>query len=75
MFGENWNESVANQAYFAKNIFNTKFKSNLTGDVDFEFLFVAFNRINTEARGCKPVVYKQPVLILCTGCHTECGVS
>jgi glycosidase len=50
MFGENWNESVANQAYFAKNIFNTKFKSNLTGDVDFEFLF----------RGIQPALTQEP---------------
>ena len=39
MFGENWNESVANQAYFAKNNINTAFKSNLTNNLDFEFLF------------------------------------
>jgi glycosidase len=50
MFGENWNESVANQAYFAKNNFNTKFKSNLTGDVDFEFLF----------RGIQPALTQEP---------------
>jgi glycosidase len=50
MFGENWNENVANQAYFAKNIFNTKFKSNLTGDVDFEFLF----------RGIQPALTQEP---------------
>jgi len=50
MFGENWNESVANQAYFTKNIFNTKFKSNLTGDVDFEFLF----------RGIQPALTQEP---------------
>lgn len=50
MFGENWNEGVANQAYFAKNIFDTKFKSNLTGDVDFEFLF----------RGIQPALTQEP---------------
>lgn len=50
LFGENWNESVANQAYFAKNIFDTKFKSNLTGDVDFEFLF----------RGIQPALTQEP---------------
>lgn len=50
MFGENWNESVANQAYFAKNNFNTPFKSNLTGDVDFEFLF----------RGIQPALTNMP---------------
>ena len=50
MFGENWNESVANQAYFARNNFNTPFKSNLTGDVDFEFLF----------RGIQPALTSMP---------------
>jgi neopullulanase len=50
MFGENWNESVANQAYFAKNNFNTAFKSNLTGDLDFEFLF----------RGIQPALTQMP---------------
>jgi len=50
MFGENWNESVANQAYFAKNNFNTAFKSNLTGDVDFEFLL----------RGIQPALTQMP---------------
>jgi neopullulanase len=39
MFGENWGEGVVNQAYFTKNNFNTAFKSNLTGALDFEFLF------------------------------------
>ncbi|CAN5144836.1 glycoside hydrolase family 13 protein [soil metagenome] len=48
MFGENWNEGVANQAYFAKNILNSKFKSNLTGDVDFEFLFNGINPALTQ---------------------------
>ena len=50
MFGENWNEGVANQAYFAKNNLNTPFKSNLTGDVDFEFLF----------RGIQPALTQMP---------------
>ena len=50
MFGENWNEGVANQAYFAKNNINTAFKSNLTGDVDFEFLF----------RGIQPALTQMP---------------
>jgi glycosidase len=50
MFGENWNEGVVNQAYFAKNNMNTPFKSNLTGDVDFEFLF----------RGIQPALSNAP---------------
>ena len=39
MVGENWCEDVVNQAYFTNNIFNTPFKSNLTGAIDFELLF------------------------------------
>ncbi len=39
MFGENWGEGVVNQAYFTKNNYNTAFKSNLTGALDFEMLF------------------------------------
>ncbi|MFT3934632.1 MAG: alpha-amylase family glycosyl hydrolase [Chitinophagaceae bacterium] len=50
MFGENWDEGVANQAYFTKNIFNTAFKSNLTGSLDFEFLF----------RGIQPALTQMP---------------
>ena len=48
MFGENWNEGVANQAYFTKNNFNTPFKSNLTGALDFEFLFNGINPALTQ---------------------------
>ncbi len=50
LFGENWNESVANQAYFTKNIFTTGFKSNLTGTIDFEFLL----------RGIQPALTQMP---------------
>jgi len=50
MFGENWDEGVPNQAYFTKNIFNTAFKSNLTGSLDFEFLF----------RGIQPALTQMP---------------
>lgn len=50
MFGENWDEGVVNQAYFTKNIFNTAFKSNLTGSLDFEFLF----------RGIQPALTQMP---------------
>jgi len=50
LFGENWNESVANQAYFTKNIFSTPFKSNLTGTIDFEFLL----------RGIQPALTQMP---------------
>ncbi|MEO5685357.1 MAG: alpha-amylase family glycosyl hydrolase [Chitinophagaceae bacterium] len=48
LFGENWNESVANQAYFTKNNFNTTFKSNLTGTFDFEFLLRGINPALTQ---------------------------
>ena len=49
MFGENWGEGVVNQAYFTKNNFNTAFKSNLTGALDFEFLFSGIQPALTQA--------------------------
>ena len=39
MFGETWVHGTANQAYFTANVFNTTFKSNLTGATDFQTLF------------------------------------
>jgi glycosidase len=39
MFGETWVHGTANQAYFTANVFNTPFKSNLTGATDFQTLF------------------------------------
>ena len=39
MFGECWVNGTANQAYFAQNNFNTKFKSNLIGVDDFQWIF------------------------------------
>ena len=39
MFGEAWVSGTANQAYFAQNNINTKFKSNLIGVKDFQLLF------------------------------------
>lgn len=39
MFGEAWVHGVANEAYFAQNNINTKFKSNLQGVTDFQCLF------------------------------------
>lgn len=39
MFGEAWVTGTANQAYFAQNNINTKFKSNLIGVKDFQLLF------------------------------------
>ncbi len=49
MFGENWNEGVANQAYFTRNNINTAFKSNLTGTIDFELLFNGIGAALTQA--------------------------
>lgn len=39
MFGECWVTGTANQAYFARNNMNTKFKSNLIGVKDFQWIF------------------------------------
>jgi glycosidase len=39
MFGEAWVHGTANEAYFADNNINTKFKSNLQGVTDFQCLF------------------------------------
>lgn len=39
MFGECWVNGTANQAYFAQNNLNTKFKSNLIGVDDFQWIF------------------------------------
>ncbi len=39
MFGETWVHGTANQAYFAQNIFEIPFKSNLQGVTDFQTLF------------------------------------
>ena len=39
MFGEAWVHGTLNEAYFAENNVNTKFKSNLQGITDFQCLF------------------------------------
>ena len=39
MFGETWVHGTANQAYFAQNVFDLPFKSNLQGVTDFQTLF------------------------------------
>jgi glycosidase len=39
MFGECWVTGTANQAFFARNNLNTKFKSNLIGVKDFQWIF------------------------------------
>ncbi len=51
MFGENWGEGVVNQAYFTKNNYNTAFKSNLTGALDFEMLFNGIQPAVTQGPG------------------------
>jgi len=51
MVGENWCEGVVNQAYFTYNKINTKFKSNLTGDIDFEILFNGIQPALTQHNG------------------------
>jgi len=49
MFGEAWGEGVVNQAYFVRNNINTSYKSNLTGALDFEFLFSGIQPALTQA--------------------------
>lgn len=39
LFGENWVNSIVNQAYFVENTMNVPFKSNLQGAIDFQLLF------------------------------------
>ncbi|MDR0792219.1 MAG: cyclomaltodextrinase N-terminal domain-containing protein [Chitinophagaceae bacterium] len=51
MVGENWCEGAVNQAFFVPNKINTKFKSNLTGNIDFEILFSGIQPALTEHNG------------------------
>jgi neopullulanase len=39
MFGESWVEGADNQAFFTRNKYNTSFRSNLPGTVDFQSTF------------------------------------
>lgn len=39
MFGETWVHGVVNQSYFAENVFDIPFKSNLPGVTDFQLLW------------------------------------
>jgi neopullulanase len=39
MVGESWVDGTSNQAYFTRNIYNSAFKSNLPGTIDFQALF------------------------------------
>ncbi|MBS1627293.1 MAG: cyclomaltodextrinase N-terminal domain-containing protein [Bacteroidetes bacterium] len=51
MVGENWCEGAVNQAYFTVNKLNTKYKSNLTGAIDFEILFKGIQPALTQQNG------------------------
>jgi neopullulanase len=57
IFGENWVNSVANQAYFTQNNLNVPFKSNLPGSVDFQ-LYIAINAALNEKPGWNDGVQK-----------------
>jgi neopullulanase len=39
MVGESWVDATSNQAFFTRNNYNTSFKSNLPGTIDFQTLF------------------------------------
>lgn len=51
MFGEVWVHGTANEAYFAQNNINTKFKSNLQGVTDFQCLFYGIQPALTQPFG------------------------
>ncbi len=51
MFGEAWVHGTANEAYFAQNNINTKFKSNLQGVTDFQCLFDGIQPALTSPSG------------------------
>lgn len=46
IFGENWVNSVPNQAYFQENILDMPFKSNLPGSCDFQLQFAILDALN-----------------------------
>ena len=48
IFGENWVNSVANQAYFQQNNINVPFKSNLPAAVDFQLQFAILDALNQK---------------------------
>lgn len=51
MFGEAWVHGTVNEAFFAENNINTKFKSNLQGITDFQTLFYGIQPALTEPFG------------------------
>jgi glycosidase len=58
MFGENWVQSVSSAAYFTRNNFAVPFKSNLTGDADFQVNFSGIQPALTETPGWDQGVIK-----------------
>jgi len=51
MFGETWVHGTTNQAFFAENTMNTKFKSNLQGVTDFQLNLYGINPALTQDFG------------------------
>ena len=51
LFGETRVWGTANQAYFNQNVFNTAYKSNLPGSVDFQLLYHGIKPALTERTG------------------------
>ena len=51
LFGETWVHGTANQAFFAENTMNTKFKSNLPGVTDFQLNLYGINPALTQSFG------------------------
>ena len=51
LFGETWVHGTTNQAFFAENTLNTKFKSNLPGVTDFQLNLYGINPALTQSFG------------------------
>jgi neopullulanase len=49
IFGENWVNSVLNQAYFQRNNLKVPFKSNLPGACDFQLQYAIIDALNQKA--------------------------
>jgi neopullulanase len=48
MVGESWVDATSNQAFFTRNVYDLKFKSNLPGTIDFQTLFHGIKPALTE---------------------------
>ena len=48
LFGETWVHGVVNQSYFAENVFNTPFRSNLQAVTDFQTLWGITDAMNKD---------------------------